>query len=152
MKKRFAVIAMIIAFAAMLSIFTLPVYADEATDTTETTAAVTTTAPSDKEESPNAFVEFFTDPAQVIPLAVFVVILIVLAVVFFGVPKYREKTMKLIRSVKSECKKISWYSWKNTRKGTLVVIVCVLVLAIVILVLDTLFGLGLDKLTELFKK
>ena len=145
MKKRFAVIAMLIAVAAMFSIFTLSVFADE------TTGAVTTAAPEATAE-PNAFIEFVTKPSQISPLAAFVVLLIVLAIVFFGVPKYREKTFKLLRSIKSECKKISWYSWKNTRKGTVVVIVCVIVLAIVILVLDLLFNAGILMLTDLFQK
>ena len=166
MKKRFAVIAMLIAVAAMLSIFTLSVYADTTTVATETTAAptdgtttaagtttatpdATTTAPSETEPA-NEFVAFFTDLSQVIPLAVFVVILIVLAVVFFGIPKYREKTLKLLRSLKSECKKISWFSWKNTRKATVVVIVCVVILCAVIYLLDFLFNLGMGQLSGLF--
>ncbi|MBE6600163.1 MAG: preprotein translocase subunit SecE [Ruminococcaceae bacterium] len=88
--------------------------------------------------------------SQIIPLIILAVVIIVLVVIFFGLPKYREKTFKLFRSVKSEAKKVSWYSWKNTRKGTLVVIVSVVALAIVIGLLDYLFSTGIVALTKIF--
>ncbi len=151
MKKRFGVIAMILAVAAMLSIFSLSVFADDTTAATaDTTAPTTTTAAPSTTAEPNAFVEFLTTPSQVIPLALLIVAIIVLVVVFFGIPKYREKTFKLFRSLKSECKKISWYSWKNTRKGTVVVIICVVSLAIAIGLLDYLFSTGIIALSKVF--
>ena len=147
MKKKFGAIAAMIAVAVLLSVFTISVFAEETT-AVDTTAAETTAATTTAET--NAFVKFLTTPSQVIPVALLVIALIVLAVVFFGIPKYREKTFKLLRSLKSECKKISWYSWKNTRKGPIVVVICVVVLAAVIGLLDYLFSTGIIALSKVF--
>ena len=73
-------------------------------------------------------------------------LIVAVVVIAFGLPKNREKTLKLSRSVKSEAKKVSWYSWKNTRKATIVVLVCVIALTAVIGVLDFLFGQVFMKL------
>ena len=73
-------------------------------------------------------------------------------VVFLVLPKRREKTLKFFRGLKSEWKKISWYSWKQTWKGTLVVAIVAIVIAIVVGLLDTGFSQGLNALAKLFKQ
>ena len=53
------------------------------------------------------------------------------------------------RSVKSECKKVSWAGWKAVRSNSIIVIVCVLILSAVIGILDYCFSgaiVGLSRL------
>ena len=53
------------------------------------------------------------------------------------------------RSVKSECKKVSWASWKTVRSSSVIVIVCVLIISAIIGVLDYCFSgaiVGLSRL------
>ena len=75
----------------------------------------------------------------------------VCAVIFLGIPKRREKTLKFLRSLKSEWKKISWYSWKQTLKGTAVVVVISVIIAIVVGLLDLGFTKGIDAIMDLVK-
>ncbi len=158
MKKKFGAIAAMLAVAVLLSIFTVSVFAtdgttvagDVTTDVTTTGAASTTTNAPTTTEAPGVAAGNTGLPiSQIIPLIILAVVVIVLIVVFFGLPKYREKTFKLFRSLKSEWKKVSWYSWKNTRKGTLVVIASVAALAIVIGLLDYLFSMGITALSSI---
>ena len=54
-----------------------------------------------------------------------------------------------LRSVKSECKKVSWAGWKSVRSNSIIVIVCVLILSAVIGILDYCFSgaiVGLSRL------
>ncbi len=54
------------------------------------------------------------------------------------------------KGVKAECKKISWASWKSVRSNTLVVLVCVIIFAIILGVLDYLFMGAISGLKSLF--
>ena len=75
--------------------------------------------------------------AQIIWIAVgggVLLIAIVLCIVF------RAKLVKGLRVYKSEFKKVSWLSWEQTRKSTLVVLAVLIVCALVICLMD--FGLG----------
>jgi preprotein translocase SecE subunit len=65
---------------------------------------------------------------------------LVVAGVVLGI-KYREKIVKALRVYKSEFKKVSWLSWKDTKKSSLVVLGVLIACAVVICVLD----LGLSK-------
>ena len=47
-------------------------------------------------------------------------------------------------------KKIVWFSWKDTRKSSIVVIVAVIIIALVIGVLDFAFNNGIKLLYNLF--
>lgn len=60
--------------------------------------------------------------------------LVVVAVIF--VLRYRAKIGGFFRLYKSELKKVSWLSWSQTKKSTLVVLVVLLVCAVVICLLD----------------
>ena len=56
------------------------------------------------------------------------------------------------KSLRSECKKISWTSWKSVKSSTFICLVCVVIFAIVLGVLDLIFGqgiVGLKSLTDL---
>lgn len=65
---------------------------------------------------------------------------LVVAGVVLGI-KYREKIVKSLRVYKSEFKKVSWLSWKDTKKSSLVVLAVLAACALVICLLD----LGLSK-------
>ena len=54
------------------------------------------------------------------------------------------------RGFKSEFKKISWPSWSQVRKNTLVVLVVVAISAIILYGLDFAFSQGMQMLTGLF--
>lgn len=54
-----------------------------------------------------------------------------------------------LKAVKSECKKISWASWKSVQSNSIIVIVCVIILSAVIGILDYCFSgaiVGLSRL------
>jgi preprotein translocase SecE subunit len=174
MNKKFGAIAVFMVVAVLLSVFTVSVYATDAATTTElpaTSAAPettaggteapgssqtpdgsTTTAKPSTTTAPGTTAATKTEEAKPMPLHVIVclvvlgAVIVAVVVVAFGLPKNREKTLKLARSVKSESKKVSWYSWKNTRKATIVVLVCVIALAVIIGLLDYLFGQVFVKL------
>ena len=61
----------------------------------------------------------------------------------------REKLMEALRAYRSEMKKITWYSWKNVVRGTVFVLVCLLVIAVVVGLLDFVFFELQAVLTEM---
>ena len=63
--------------------------------------------------------------------------------------KNKEKVGKFLRSLKSEFKKISWSSWRDVRKNTIVVLIVVIAVAILIGVVDVLFSKGIIALDNL---
>jgi preprotein translocase SecE subunit len=156
----------------MISLFAVPVFADEttaaatdvATDvatetateaaTTESTTAATTTgttASTGGSENGDKKDEGLSTTA-IIWIVVGAVIVIVLAVL--GI-KFRANIAKALRVYKSEFKKVSWLSWEQTRKSTLVVVVFLVAFALVIGLLDmglfNGFELLLKGFAELFK-
>ncbi len=54
------------------------------------------------------------------------------------------------RSIKSECKKISWASWKSVRSNSLIVIVFVIILSAVLALLDYTFKGAISGLYKIF--
>ena len=70
---------------------------------------------------------------EVIVLGVLVAIL---AAVLVFLLKNREKTASVIREYESEAKRITWLSWKDTKKSSLVVIIGLVVCSTVISFLD----------------
>ena len=75
---------------------------------------------------------------EVIVLGVLVAMLVAVVVLLL---KKREKTASVIREYESEAKRITWLSWKDTKKSTIVVLIGLVVCATVICFLD----LGLSK-------
>ncbi len=71
---------------------------------------------------------------------IILVAIIVLTVLFFASKKFNEKVKTLIREYAAELKKVSWSSKKDVINNTIVVLVFVLGLAIIIGLLDLLFG------------
>ena len=54
------------------------------------------------------------------------------------------------KSVKSECKKISWASWKSVRSNGTIVLVCVVIFSIVLAILDYCFSGAIVGLSRIF--
>ena len=54
------------------------------------------------------------------------------------------------KSLKSECKKISWASWKSVRSNSIIVIVCVIIFSAVLAILDLAFNGAISGLSRIF--
>ncbi len=126
--------------AAALLLVTMLAIPAMASDTTTTEAAASTSSSASS---------FFT-PSVIVPLIILVVVVIACVIVFFVLPARREKTFKFFRGLKSEWNKVSWFSWENTLKGSLVVAGIAVALAIVIGLLDVGFSSGINALDTLF--
>ena len=163
-------LAVLCAAMLMISLFAIPVFADETTtaDTTTESAEETTTVAEDETTSEKSDETTTTSgsgsgsgsstekaPEDNTALIVWIIVgAIILIVVVVLCIKFREKIAKGLRVYKSEFKKVSWLSWEQTRKSTLVVVVILVVFALVIGLLDMgLFEgyhLILDGFTALF--
>ena len=64
-------------------------------------------------------------------------------------PSFFAKMGAWFKSLRSECKKISWTSWKNVKSNTAITLVCVIAFAIVIGVLDFVFRHSISGLSDL---
>ena len=124
------VIAMISLIALSLVTFAVPAFAAEATET-----------------AGNSWFKL----SNILPVAILIVLVIAAVIFFFVIPKRREKTLKFFRGLKSECKKVSWYSWSQTIRGSVVVAIIAVVIAIVVGLLDVGFTQGLNAITGLFQ-
>ena len=87
-------------------------------------------------------------PSVFIPIIIAAVALIAFIVVFFVLPKRREKSLKFCRALKSECKKVSWLSWEQTVKSSVVVAVIAVVIAAIVGLLDLGFTEALKVLVK----
>ena len=115
-------LALICAVLMMISLFALPAFAHEGED-------------HDHEEE---VVEEGLSTAAIVWIVIGGVL--VVAGVVLGI-KFREKIAKGLRVYKSEFKKVSWLSWKDTKKSSLIVLGVLVACALVICLLD----LGLFK-------
>ena len=117
-------LALVCAILMMISLFALPAFAHEGEDHDHAEETTTTTGNDNT------------------ALIVWIIVggVLVVAGVVLGI-KYREKIAKALRVYKSEFKKVSWLSWKDTKKSSLVVLGVLVVCAIVICLLD----LGLSE-------
>ena len=115
-------LALVCAILMMISLFALPAFAHDG---------------EDHDHAEETVQEGLSTAA-----IVWIVIggVLVVAGVVLGI-KYREKIVKALRVYKSEFKKVSWLSPKETLKSSWVVIVVLAVCALVICLLD----LGLSK-------
>ena len=117
-------LALICAVLMMISLFALPAFADDH-------------AGHDHDHEEEVAQEGLSTAA-----IVWIVIggVLVVAGVVLGI-KFREKIAKGLRVYKSEFKKVSWLSWKDTKKSSLIVLGVLVACALVICLLD----LGLFK-------
>jgi len=88
---------------------------------------------------------------KIIPIVITLVAVIAFVIVFFVLPKRREKSVKFCRALKSECKKVSWLSWSQTVKSSLVVAVLAVSIALVVGLLDMGFTKALEVLVVMFR-
>ena len=88
------IIAMISLIALSLVTFAVPAFAAETTETAG---------------------DSWFKLSNILPVAILIVLVIAAVIFFFVIPKRREKTLKFFRGLKSECKKVSWYSWSHKR-------------------------------------
>ena len=112
-------LALVCAVLMMISLFALPAFAHEGEDHDH-----------DHEEE---VVEEGLSTAAIVWIVIGGVL--VVAGVVLGI-KYREKIAKGLRVYKSEFKKVSWLSWKDTKKSSLVVLGVLVACALVICLLD----------------
>ena len=162
--------AALIAVLLMISLFAIPAFAEGETDPMETTAETTgettdeTTAETDgetegetekeTEKETEAETGDEKDEKKGLSTGAIVGIVIGAVIVIAGVilcVKFREKLAKAFRVYKSECKKIVWLSWDQTKKNTLIVIVVLVIFAAVIIVLDYLLQGAFLGFFKLFK-
>ena len=123
MKNLFSrTLALVCAILMMISLFALPAFAHEGHD----------------HEGEEVVEEQGLSTAAIVWIVIGGVL--VVAGVVLGI-KYRENIVKALRVYKSEFKKVSWLSWKDTKKSSLVVLGVLIACAVVICVLD----LGLSK-------
>ena len=115
-------LALVCAILMMISLFALPAFAHDG---------------EDHDHAEEAVQEGLSTAA-----IVWIIVggVLVVAGVVLGI-KYRENIVKALRVYKSEFKKVSWLSWKDTKKSSLVVLGVLVVCAIVICLLD----LGLSE-------
>ena len=109
-------LALVCAILMMISLFALPAFAHEGHD-------------HEGEE----VVEQGLSTAAIVWIVIGGVL--VVAGVVLGI-KYRENIVKALRVYKSEFKKVSWLSWKDTKKSSLVVLGVLVACALVICLLD----------------
>ena len=116
-------LALVCAILMMISLFALPAFAEE-------------------DHTGHDHAEETTQEGLSTAAIVWIVIggVLVVAGVVLGI-KYRENIVKALRVYKSEFKKVSWLSWKDTKKSSLVVLAVLAACALVICLLD----LGLSK-------
>lgn len=77
-------------------------------------------------------------------LAILGVIIVVLVVLWFVKPAFREKIKKFFREYKSELKKVVWASKADVISNTKLVVVVIVIVAVVIGLLDLGFGYLID--------
>ena len=63
-------------------------------------------------------------------------------------PGLVERVKRFFRDAKGECKKVVWPTKKQIINNTVVVAVVVVVAAVLIMVLDAVFGFGLNQLLK----
>ena len=135
-------LAILCAVLMMISLFALPAFAHDGEnhDHEETTTAAANAAATDSKGLSTAAI-------------VWIVIggVVVVAGVVLGI-KYREKIAKTLRVYKSEFKKVSWLSWKDTKKSSLVVLGVLVACALVICLLDLGLSKGLLELVQALRK
>ncbi len=175
MTKTNRLIALIISFVMIFSMFAVCVSATEQGTTAPTEQGTTTpteqgtTAPTEKPttaptEKPTEDHSGHDHDGNGIPddqektvskgeiITNIVVIGIIVIVAAILIIKFRVKLAAFLRSVKSELKKIVWASGKDTRKNFLVVIVITVSIAILIGLLDFAFEEGIQGIVNLLRK
>ena len=143
-----SLLTLVLTVALMFSLFSVSVFAEDASSSTNDSSSYSTSDDHDhdhdheeEEKEENNIVE------TIISLSIVGVVLIAVAVYCIV---NKEKVGKFFRALKSEMGKIVWFSWNDTRKNSIIVIVAVVIIAAVIGLLDFAFKNGVDILYKLF--
>ena len=64
-------------------------------------------------------------------------------------PSVWQRLTAWFKSLKSECKKIAWASFKSVRSNSVIVLVCVVIIAVVLGLLDYCFSSAIVGLSRL---
>ncbi len=64
-------------------------------------------------------------------------------------PSLWKRISSWFKSVRSECKKVTWAGWKSVRSNSIIVIICVLIISVVIGILDYSFSGAINALAKL---
>ena len=153
-------LSLILVLMLVFSLGAVNVFADEASETEVETEVLTDGATATESEAvtddghDHDHDETATETEEKEGMSTFdiVSLAILAALIVAGVIyclKNKEKVGKFLRSLKSEFKKISWSSWRDVRKNTLVVLIVVIAVAILIGVVDVLFSKGIIALDNL---
>ena len=162
----------LVAIVLSICLFAIPAFAEDTTERTTGTEEVTTNAESttttgtetgtDEESASNTETESTKtttttgnttstskkmDVPTIVGLIILGTILVVGAVLCI---RFREKVGKFLRVYKSECNKIVWLPWDQTKKSSLVVIIVLVVCALAICVLDFALSKGILAFINLF--
>ena len=126
-KRVKSLIALLMSLVLIASIFTVSVFADDASDAAAKAIA----------EAKNTLIING------------VIILAIIAIAAVLVIRFRKKLFDFLRTVKSEMKKIVWTSKENTRKSFLVVTVVAVAVALALFAIDEAFGFVVRTLSSL---
>ena len=124
--KNRSLIALLMSLVLIASIFTVSVFADDASDKAAAIA-----------EAKNTLI---INGAIILAIIVIAVVLVI---------RFRKKLSEFLRAVKSELKKIVWSSKENTRKSFLVVTVVAVAVALALFMVDEAFGFVVRTLSSL---
>ena len=125
-KRVRSLIALIMSLVLIASIFTVSVFADNASDKAAAIA-----------EAKNTLI---INGA---------IILAIIAIAAALIIRFHKKLFEFLRTVKSELKKIVWSSKENTRKSFLVVTVVAVAVALALFMVDEAFGFVVRTLSSL---
>ena len=143
-----SLLTLVLTVALMFSLFSVSVFAEDASSST-TGSSSSTTTDDDHAGHDHGDEEKKEDNTVETIISLSIVGVVAIAVAIYCIVN-KEKVGKFFRALKSEMHKIVWFSWKDTRKNSIVVIVAVVIIAAVIGLLDLAFKNGVDILYKLF--
>jgi len=172
--KKFA--AVLLAALLMLTLFAIPAFAEETSSATDSSAVVDSSATDSSAIDSSAVESSATDSSAtgssanngsttttetkkinwdaLVTGGVVLVALLVLVVIYFVSPKFKEKVNRFFKDYSSELKKVVWSPARDVKKNTIIVLVISAFFAIMIGVLDVIFSRGilsLDTFVEYVK-
>ena len=142
-----SLLTLVLTVALMFSLFSVSVFAEDASSSTTGSSSSTTADDDHAGHDHGEEKKEFNLVETIISLSIVGVVAIAVAV--YCIVK-REKVGKFFRALKSEMKKIVWFSWNDTKKNSIVVIVAVVIIAAFIGLLDLAFNNGVEILYNLF--
>jgi len=142
-----SLLTLVLTVALMFSLFSVSVFAEDASSSTTDSSSSSTVDDDHAGHDHGDEKKEFNLVETIISLSIVGVVAI--AVAIYCIVK-REKVGKFFRALKSEMKKIVWFSWNDTKKNSIVVIVAVVIIAAFIGLLDLAFNNGVEILYNLF--